>query len=315
MDVRKLVKSGHASLVLAIPKGWLTKHNLKAGDLVYIDESHGQLIIKHEKQEAKVSQREIVLNVDGMKPEIIPFEIATAYMSNYRYIIVKGKTLPKVLEIVKDSIVELVALELIDESSERVVARNFLNINDIDTKILVRRMDNIIRSMIMDTKDAVKDPSIIPAIVNRDKEVNRLTFLMYKILKAVHCDRNLMRKLNLSELDILRLWGTNIHLEKIGDRVKHAAKIIPDMKPKEKTEFLKFYTEIEKMYTDVMKASYQNSLSLADDASIRRKAVLKSIDAYINKHKSYAAAEIAINTFSMIQLVNNIARLLRYLKS
>ncbi len=313
MQIRKLVKSGHASLVMAVPVDWIKKNKLKPGDLVYINEEANRLNISAESKSEDHEKKEIVINVDGKDPTTVFHEINSAYLSNYYHIIIKGKELPKVSRLIKRCIADLVALELVEESSEKIVARDFVNLNDADVKIIMRRMDNIIRSMIADAKAAVRDHSLVRNIVDRDAELNKLSFFVFKILKAAYVDRKVMQCIHLTEMDLLKYWEVNINLEKIGDRVKNIATVVPRVEPSHRKKWLELFTEIEALYHAVMKALYEPSFAGADLVSQKRRKILAELQNQVNKHNDAACAKIAINAFNMTANINDIARVIMYL--
>lgn len=314
MKTRKLVKSGHASLVMAVPKEWLERNSLKPGDNVYVDDKDDKLIISTSFKEPSLEKKEIVINVDGKTERAVVNEISTAYLDNFQHIIIRGRELTKFQKTIKSRIVKLVALELVEESSERIVARSFLNIQDAAPKLLLRRMDNIVRSMMIDVKNALKDSKLVQAITDRDEEINRLSFLMFKILKVAHTNKKVLTTLKMEDLDILRYWSLNLDLEKLGDRVKNIANVVPQIKPNHKKSFLALFSEIEKFHKTALTAFYESSIEKSDLVSVERYKLLANIQKYIKKNNDPVCSQIAINAFNMAAHINDISRVIRYLK-
>ena len=314
MQIRKLVKSGHSSLVVAVPRDWIKRNKLKPGDLVYIDDSSNKLVVSTEFKENVTEKREKVINIDGMDEIVILREINTAYLNNYYYIIIKGDELKKHLRYVKKLISDLVALELVDESSEKIMARSFLNVHDTDLKVLVRRVDNILRSMIIDTKQALNEPSLVEAVVDRDNEVNRLNLLMAKVLKAAYYDKSILTSLGMDEMELLRYWELNGHLEKIGDRTKDIATAVLQLKKVNHKDFLKLFSEMEDLYKEAMMSFYKNSYKISDEVTHKRRVIMADIGKYITKNSKCAAcAQIGINSYNMTAHINDIGRIIRYM--
>ncbi|MCB9359278.1 phosphate uptake regulator PhoU [Candidatus Woesearchaeota archaeon] len=313
MQIRKLVKSGYASLVVAVPKDWLTRNKLKAGDLVYINDDNNLLTIGAEPKGETKAKGEIVINIDGKDEMIILRELNTAYMNNVKHIILRGKELNKHAKYIKSAISGLIALELVDESSERIVARSFLNIPDIDIKTLVRRVDNILRSMMIDTKESLNDPSLADSVIDRDKEVNKLNNLLAKVIKSGFTDKEIQGTLKMSDLDLLRYWELTGHMEKIGDRTKNIASIAKNLKDSRKERFLKLFSSIEKIYLESMKSFYDFNQKLSDHVSLERRKVLIDITKYIEESKSTICSQIAINAYNLTAHINHIGRIVRYL--
>ena len=313
MNTRKLVKSGHSSLVVAMPMDWIKRNNLKPGDTIYIEDDNDKLNISTSLTIPKLEKKEKVIITDGKTEREILHEISSAYMDNFFHIIIKGKNLTKFSKRVKEHVCHLIAVEVVEELSDKIVAKSFLNIYDSELKTLVRRMDNIVRSMIIDTSAAVKDLDLVQNIIERDVEINRLYFLVFKILKAMHTDKQVLISQKMEELDVLRYWELNIHLEKIGDRVKNIAATIPQLNPSRKKRFLELFSQLAKLYNDVMKAFYNRSSDDADKISVSRVKLLANIQIYMKKNGCAVCNQIAINAFNMAGHINDIARIVRYL--
>lgn len=313
MQIRKLVKSGHSSLVVAVPRDWIKRNKLKPGDLLYISEDLNKLTVATELKQPPEKRKEIVINIDNKDKGTIIHEITTAYMNNYFLMIIKGRELSKVKKIVKKCISDLVALELMESTSERIVARNFLNLYDVDLKLVIRRIDNIIRSMLTETKEVVKDSKMVQSVFGRDDEVGRLRFLCLKILKAAYIDRKILKALNLEELDTLRYWELTVHLERIGDRIKDIAEHLPQMDLKRRKRFIEVFQRIEKFYQDAMKSFYNFSFSQADTLTKRKSRILQDIEAFIRYANCPVCSEISQHAFDMVANTNYINKIVMYL--
>ena len=55
VEFRKLISFGKTSFVMSIPKAWVTKNNLKKGDLIVLQEKENNLLLSpeanaHEKE-------------------------------------------------------------------------------------------------------------------------------------------------------------------------------------------------------------------------------------------------------------------------
>jgi len=312
MHIRKLVKSGYSSMVIAVPKEWLEKNKLKAGNLIYVEEDNNKLIISPELKRKTAKTDEKIINVDGKTLRIIQRDIHSAYLDNYSYIVIKGKELKKIAKSVKKMISGLVALEVVEDSSEKIIAKSFLDIYDIDIKILIRRMDNIIRSMIIDTYTVFEDKTIVDMLMDRDEELNRLSYLLYKILKVSNNDKSIANALGITDMDLLRYWELNGHMEKIGDRIKQIASLLPKLKPSYKTKFINLFSKIEEIYKDAIISFHNLSLELSDTVSSKRWILNDILEEYIKTSNSPIFSEIMVNAFNMLTHINDIGRIVRY---
>lgn len=311
MQVRKLVKSGHSSLVMAVPKDWIKENKLKSGDLVYIDDLSNKLLVSTESKQADSEKKEKVIVTDGKSAGVVVNEIVSAYMHDYFEIIIRGKKLREISKDVKATIVGLVALELIDESSEKIVARSFLNVYDMDLKVICRRMDNIVRSMIIDTKE-LNDPKIFEDLVSRDREVNRLMYLVFKILKLARGNTEILNSLDIEGDDIMRYWQYVLFLEKIGDRVKTIAARLNGLDQKNRKKFLHIFMQIEKFYKEAVQTFYQQSLSEANESYLKRNELLSEIEKFVKVSKCPDCSIVSEQAFDMLHNINDITRITMY---
>ncbi len=312
MNTRRLVKSGYSSLVIAIPKEWIEKNKLKHKDEIYITEQDNKLIIQSEYKKKITEKKEKVIDIDSLVDKIIMREIASAYLNNYDYILLKGKTLKKRSKEIKLMISSLIALEVVDESSEKILAKNFLNLQDTDVPLLIRRMDNIVRSMIIDVKQSLTDKSLVENIVERDIEINKLNHLILRVLKTAYTDPSVFNYIGIPSSSLMPYWEVNIALEKIGDRIKHIAMIVPEIKEPCKKRFLQLIDKIEDYYKKSMKTFYESSVKGSDEVAILKEELRKVINDYTS-HKCIACSKVAINLFNMIGHINDISRIVRYI--
>jgi phosphate uptake regulator len=175
-------------------------------------------------------------------------------------------------------------------------------------------MDNIVRSMMIDLIAAINSPGLIENIIARDKEVNKLNFMISKILKAAQNDKNIANALNISEQDILKQWEINSSIEKIGDRIKHMARYLPEVKSPTRKTLTKLFQDILEFYKNSMKAFYNNSIEEADEISEAKAEIGKEITDFAT-HNDLATAKITINAFNVNGHINDINRIVRYISN
>ncbi|MBU0666309.1 MAG: PhoU domain-containing protein [Nanoarchaeota archaeon] len=319
MYIRKLVKSGISSFTLALPKNWIEKHELKKGDLLYVEEYiDDTLIISTNIKQEKKEKKELVINTEKKEISSLIRELRAAYLNDYFRIVVKGKNLKDYKSQIKSTIKDLVALEPIDEDQEKVVARNFLNISDVSIKDIFRRIDNITRSMLIDMISCLKNEDVSKEITERDADVNRLVFLVLKILKTSAKDSNTAKAININGIQIIRFWEAILHIEKIADEAKRNARLNATInKNKGKImvdELEELQKTVLKQYEDVMKAFYKEDIALSDKVSSERFELMKKFDEYFEKNRGLEIADICSKMKSVLSQINDISKIVRYLK-
>src|SRR3989338_7121880 len=91
MEYRKLISFGKNSFVVSLPKAWVIQNKMKKGDLVYLEENGPSLVLSHKDQDKNNEESEKVILVDGKSFPWLGREVCSAYILNYRRIVLKGK--------------------------------------------------------------------------------------------------------------------------------------------------------------------------------------------------------------------------------
>ncbi len=291
MEFRKLINFGKTSHVVSIPKTWLLKNKLNKGDSVSLQEVDGSLVLSPNTGQAKKEVKEIVINVDNKDKNQLQREVASSYINNYNPIILTGKELKQKSVSVKNIAKNLIALEIMQQTSNRMIAKDFLSMDKVSIPSLLRKMDIIARDMIVDTKKCFEEDHY-ESIYSRDDDVNRLSFLIFRAVKTALKEPDIFRAYKASTYGLMTDWFVNVHLEKVADHVKRIARNIKIMKkdkvmPKNVKILLELFDVVEKRYLETMKCYHNNDLNLAYNlAATKREMLNKCADVSI-KHKKY----------------------------
>src|SRR5210317_127486 len=124
MDFRRIIAFGKSSHVVSLPKHWLNENNLNKGDLVYLEQDFDKLIVMPKEKNEEKEERKAVINVDNKEFKLIKREISSAFINYNDYIVLKGKSLPKYAKDIVKVIHNLIALEIMEQSAEKIVARD-----------------------------------------------------------------------------------------------------------------------------------------------------------------------------------------------
>ena len=183
IEPRRLIQFGKSSLVVSIPKDWSTKHKLKKGDLVYLEDKNPSLQINPVPKEDFGSEiKEITIESDSKDVRMLQDAITAAYINNYNVITVKGDNLKDHAQDVRHIIHNLMALEIMEQGANKIVAKDFLNMKQTSIPSLLRKMDLITREMMLDLKKIKTEQDWIN-IHQRDEDVNRLSYLIYRAVR------------------------------------------------------------------------------------------------------------------------------------
>ena len=307
MEKRKIVQSGLFSYTVSLPKEWLLRYKINKGSDVYISEYGDGLIItpgKADKNPIK-SNSECILDVDKFSTNSIIRDITSAYLTNIKTIVLEGNTLKNNIETYKRALNSYPGLEVIEETGNSITIKNFINVDEFIIPDILRRSDIILRSMFLDILESLKtkDKKLVESIIQRDVEVNRLTFLVYLCINHIN-EYPQEAKIHGVEVSLSpHIWELNGHFEKIGDELKRFARLIPDCGLSGKSE-----DKIKTIFS-----FYKNDVDKADKASAKRKTILNLCNDFLLNSRSPSQRGMASRMVYMISFINSISRSSRYI--
>jgi len=218
MELRKVQKTSGGTFFVCLPKGWAEHSGISKGSVVSVSERvDGRLVI-----DAKYGV-ERALEVAVVKPGPLLYrEIMGKYLLGYDVIRVEGKERISVedRERVKETVRRLVGLEIVEEDYMRIVMQCLLEPSAFLPEKILRREYSIAAGMHRDAVTAFVDGDVHLAknIVARDDEVNRLYFLLVRILRTVIQNPGLSEKLGIFPIDCLDYRLVASLVESIGDQ-------------------------------------------------------------------------------------------------
>ena len=308
MHARKLVKAGAASHTISLPKSWLEKNMLKKGDTLFIiEKSDSELAITPKTGEEKARKKEITIDIENKGLGSIQREITSAYVNNYSKIHLSGKNISDKAKSIRNVLHHFVALEVDEQTSSKISAKDLLNLKEISIEKTIRRMDMTLRSIIKDSIKEIGNKKITESIEQRDDDVNRLYFLLFRLLKSALNSQKIATSLGITNNDVLSIWYLTVNIENIADNAKTISALAD--KINDKPLLREAYAEIEQAYADVMKAYYNKDKKLADDVAGRRIDIFTKTTKLLIKTPTAGAAEVIENLKAMTTNICNIARI------
>jgi len=271
---------------VSLPKQWVDKNNLKKGHLISVEESGEGLLLKINNEIKKEEPKTMVINAENKNLAILKTEIVSSYLNDYNVIEIISKDLKTNAPEIRDMIHDLAGLEIINQSSTRIVAKDLINIKEISIKTLIRRMDNITRSMMQDTMECFDGVDHSDSLSLIDKEVNRLHFLAYRIIRSGLKDVRIANSISADGLKLHSDHSVTSNIERIADSAKRLCRSLNDSKLDEKwrNELKGIFRSINESYLDVMKAYYTNDEKIALRIEESNRDRIKSCDDFFNKH-------------------------------
>ena len=310
MEYRKLISFGKSSFVVSLPKSWVMQNKLKKGDFIYFDESGSELVLQPRGEKVD-EEKEKVIFVDGKTIARIGREVSAAYIMNYRQIVLKGAEIKNKIKDLQLVIQNLIALEIMEQTSDTMVAKDFLNMDKVNLVELLRKMDVVTRTMFQEScKIFVEDN--YDNINERDKDVNRLYFLLYRaslynMLNPMKAIKNL--KMNMIEL--LRIQNLGFYMEAIADEVRRTVRYVRLLKivPAKQKEIETLLKKLNEYYLETMKATHTKNIELALQLSEMKTTFDKELDLLEKDVQKVENLNQVVNRIRrLVTVIHNLAR-------
>jgi phosphate uptake regulator len=228
MEARKVYVSGGSTYVISLPKKWVKKTNLKPGDSLVVTEQGSSLLIETSVIEKESKTKEInisqVASSDALERILIAF-----YLVGYDTIKIKldRKNHLAYRESIRKILDYLIGVEIVEDTNEAMALEIMLDYKRMSTLQILQRMFSIDRSMILDLGKALKnkDLGLAKDIIVREKEIDRLYFLVVRQLKSAVEYQQVAEKLGIkSQRDCLGYRIVVKVLERIADHIEIIAK-------------------------------------------------------------------------------------------
>ena len=210
----------------------------------------------------------------------------------------------------------LMALEIMEESTEKIVAKCFLNIEDISINNIMRKVDTIIKSMFADYIAQVRDPSkhgevdISSSITERDRDVNRLVTLVFRTIK--HYLENPRAKQRIDDTSmLLAQWDTARILEKIGDELKRSSRLTKDLNPQQARELIAIVEIIDEYYRNVISSLFKRDTEALYRLDLKKRYHITLLEEHRERFETSVTVSRAIQ--KVISLYHRVHELIQVL--
>ncbi len=223
MEIRRLQEMGGATLMVSIPKAWARNSSLKKGSPVSLEESSdGGLLLYPVKSGDEKTEREIeITNPSRFGKERTPSEITAAYLFGYDLIRVRGqqRISAEDRQRITTALKRLIGFEIVEEDERSITSQFLVDNTVVEPSKIFRRMSSLVRAMISDTlRNASSGETLkLSSIAQRDDEVDRLHFLLVRLIRTAVRDLRVSSKFGLTAIDCLDFRVATSSLEAAGD--------------------------------------------------------------------------------------------------
>ncbi|MHA1973073.1 MAG: PhoU domain-containing protein [Candidatus Hodarchaeales archaeon] len=309
MEIRKIQVTGAGDTrIISLPKDWAERHHLDKGSIVVIRElSTGELIIYPQKSPADHQKR--ITRI--FESPHVTRDILTAYLLGSDIIIVQSRKGPLLNKSeIRDLSRQLIGLEILGESKERVELHFLIDSSSLpNPKEYVRRCFSIATQMQNDVVTAFlkSDAELAREVIDRDTEVNRLYFLIVRMLKIMVDDKRELANLKSTECLDWRMVAA--YGEDIGDAAVEFAKVVnqnPNMKDSLPSSTLGKINILSELTTEVINRSlecfFEQNVDCAEEIKEHISNTIKSTHLEIKRDISKLDKEIVWQLSSLLNL-------------
>ena len=284
---------------------------MKKGNIIVLNEVNpGELILSLNDNSGKIREKEEVIDVDEKEKLLIYREITSAYIKGITTLILKGNTLKEKSPHLKDILNKLMGFEILEQTNARIVVKDLLSLENLSIHSIIRKTAIIAESMIEDSKKLTNSSSTYKHLYNRDDDVNRLVFLVLRVIKMGLKNPNIAKIIDMDNIEMFNSWNVIGCIEEIADEAKRINKWATslDIDRIKETGFLNLYEEVETLYKKSIRALYTEDKKLAMEVTISKKTLMIKCNKIQNKNLYPEINRILDRLRTMIINIRNLSR-------
>ncbi|MEM3972014.1 MAG: phosphate uptake regulator PhoU [Saccharolobus sp.] len=256
MEVRRVQKFGKSTLMVSLPAEWVKEIGLSPGESVYLEvDEDGSLKVYPPNLKTESSSKEMkVLVGNSIQGEIVSRVIYSLYILGYDKIDIEGKGgifTEDVLRKIKDTIRNLIGLEIVSQTTDFIQIQSFLDPTKYTMNNLINRLSNSIKQMLHYLDLGIKESSrtFLQEVVELEREIDRLYYLALRQLLLAQMNRSLAYMIGVKRIQIV---GNRIlikAIEEAADEISEIALDLLSLHPSDLEELKKFWDKIN-MYIE-----------------------------------------------------------------
>jgi len=310
MELRKIQRTRSGTFFVTLPKEWALKNGITRGSVVYTSiSSNGRLII-----DPRYNLKPQLFSVTIKPSPYLSREIIGKYLLGYDMIRISAKDRITIeqREIIKETVSRLIGLEIIEEDNANIVIQCLLQPSALPPEKILRREYLISSGMFKDSMTSILqgDTHLARSVIVRDNEVDRLYFLVVRILRTIIQNPRLSEKLEVYPINCLDYRLAASLVESVGDQASEIAEHSIGLKGTKLSQEIitamqRLHECVNEAYQDAVTAFFSRSISLAESVRDKRdevKELCKDAESSCTKLTARAYQRV----ISVISLVNRV---------
>ncbi|WP_434531235.1 PhoU domain-containing protein [Haloarcula sp. NS06] len=223
METRKVQVTGGSTYTVSLPKEWATENDVSAGSVVEFHAERDLLLLAPQRDNGRV---EGSLDVEGLgNRHELTRAVMTMYVSGFDIIQLEATRITaEQRRIIRDATQGLVGLEMIEETTDRVVLQDLLDSSELSVHNAITRMRLVSLTMLSDAVEALieDDDDLAADVMQRDDDVDRLWYMVSRVFRTVLRNPTAANEIGFPRETVFDFQSSARQLERIAD---HATKI------------------------------------------------------------------------------------------
>jgi len=283
---RRIMSLGRSSMVISLPKNWMTLNELNKGDVVSYAIQRDRSLVVYPGAEKKSPPKETTIKIGHNDDEtLITQKIIGSFLNGYSGITLIAE---KILSVPQRKAIRYIAgrlyMRIMESDSRGVYLQTLTDESKASLDQAVQRMHLISYSMCEDVFNALKtnDISLAKSVFSLDDDVDQFHFLILRILRGAAQSPVLANELRLDPVDCMDYQYLSVLIEHAADYVADIAKhiiMIDGIGEKIPDNLLELMvdegTEVVDLYIKAVNAFFQHDLELSVEIMKQTKRIEK----------------------------------------
>jgi phosphate uptake regulator len=220
---RRVLKAGHSSIAVTLPKPWAEAMNLRPGDLIVFDQSDdGTLFLKPAPVPGAVVEGTpfLVQARSFDTPGVLPRLIMGAYRVGHDAIEIRSDLpiAPERVEELLDAARGLLGVSVVAQEPNRIVLQNFIDPSKYGLPQLVARMKMILVAYLEEMEEVLRRHGRSRRLMTLTDESRKVLALLVRQLFLASRDWSLARRIGSPDPRQLLEWRVVVHaLEELSE--------------------------------------------------------------------------------------------------
>ncbi|MGI0078141.1 MAG: PhoU domain-containing protein [Nitrososphaerales archaeon] len=232
LEQRRLQKLGYSTLMVSLPREWVTQMNLKRGDTVTLStDERGRLVVNPSLQ-VQETKTKCVISAERVDDILLGRIILGAYIAGHETLEIRTgnqEFTQGQLDVVKKTLGELIGLGIVEQGVNRLVVQSFLDPSKFPIEGLIMRLNLIVESMRdLAVKALLEERNeFAKQVLDLDVEADKVYFLATRLLLQAVQDKAIAERVGLENPK--NIVGDRLvvkFLEEVGDYAQDIARSV-----------------------------------------------------------------------------------------